>query len=148
MAEAVAKGARAEGAKVELKKVQEAKPEDMLSADGIVVGSPVYYGLPAAEIKAFFDESVKFHRELAGKVGGAFASSGNIGGGNETTVLGIIQMMLIHGMIVQGSVAGDHYGPVSIGAPDDRALSQCEALGQRMARLAARNPQDLQREQI
>lgn len=136
MAQAVSAGAKAAGVNVELKKVQEMKAEEMLVADGIIVGSPVYYGLPAAEIKALFDESAKFHGKLAGKVGGAFAASGNIGGGNETTILSIIQMMLIHGMIVEGSASGDHYGPVSVGAPDDRVLRQCEALGRRVARLA------------
>jgi NAD(P)H dehydrogenase (quinone) len=138
MAASVAEGARVEGVEVELKKVGETKAEEMLLADGIIVGSPVYYGLPAAEIKALFDESVKFHGKLAGKVGGAFASSGNVGGGNETTILAVIQMMLIHGMIVQGNFAGDHYGPVSVKAPDERALQQCEALGRRVAQLAVR----------
>ena len=138
MAEAVAEGARSEGAEVESKKVEDTKPEDMLAADAIVAGSPVYYGLLAGEMKVLFDESVKFHGKLAGKVGGAFASSANIGGGNETTVMSILQMMLIHGMIVEGSATGDHYGPVSIGVPDERVLSQCAALGGRVAQLAAR----------
>jgi len=138
MAESVAAGAQAEGATVELKKVQEVKAEEMLAADGIVVGSPVYYGLPSAEIKALFDESVAFHGKLRGKVGGAFASSGVLGGGNETTILAIIKMMLIHGMIVQGNHKGAHYGPAAVGAPDETALAQCRELGQRVAQLAAR----------
>ncbi|MCS7253034.1 MAG: NAD(P)H-dependent oxidoreductase [Armatimonadota bacterium] len=136
MAEAVAEGVRnVPGVKVELKRVEECTIEDLLRADGIIVGSPTYYGLPASEIKRLFDESVRYHGQLEGKVGGAFSSSANVGGGNETTVLGILQMMLIHGMIVQGAVQGDHYGPVSIGFPDARSRSQCFALGERIAKL-------------
>lgn len=36
---------------------------------------------------------------------------------------------------MQGSSKGDHYGLVSIGSPDERVASQCEALGTRVARL-------------
>jgi len=79
---------------------------------------------------------VRHHGSLSGKVGGAFSSAANIGGGNETTILSILQAMLIHGMIVPGTADGDHYGPVSIGAPDERASKQCRALGERIAELA------------
>jgi NAD(P)H dehydrogenase (quinone) len=82
-----------------------------------------------------FDESVRFHGELEGRVGGAFTSSANPGGGNETTILEILHAMLVHGMVVQGTHSGDHYGPVAVGAPDERALKGCKALGRRMARL-------------
>ncbi|MBU4140306.1 MAG: flavodoxin family protein, partial [Candidatus Omnitrophica bacterium] len=96
---------------------------------------PTYYGSMAYQIKQLLDESVEFHGELAGKVGAAFSSSANVGGGNETTILDIICAMLIHGMIVQGDSSGDHYGPVAIGAPDARASKQCKRLGQRVAEL-------------
>ncbi|MFQ6098879.1 MAG: flavodoxin family protein [Armatimonadota bacterium] len=138
MANLVAEGARTEGVDGEIKKVVDTTPEDLLSADGIIVGSPTYYGLPAAEIKALFDESVKHHGRLSGKVGGAFSSAANIGGGNETTILAMLQMMLIHGMVVQGTAEGDHYGPVAINAPDDRSTPQCRALGKRVAELVAK----------
>ncbi|HOQ04725.1 MAG TPA: hypothetical protein PKY88_05890 [Anaerohalosphaeraceae bacterium] len=47
-------------------------------------------------------------------------------------------MMLIHGMIIQGDPQGDHYGPVSIGKPDNRVLEQCTRRGQRIAALTKR----------
>ncbi len=80
-----------------------------------------------------FDDSVRFYGKLIGKVGGAFTSSANIGGGNETTILSIVQMMLIHGMIVQGTTDGGHYGPVAIGSPDEKTLKECRNLGKRVA---------------
>jgi NAD(P)H dehydrogenase (quinone) len=138
MAEIVAEGAEKEGVSVTLKDVEETKPRELLEFDGIVAGSPTYYGGMAGTMKDFFDASVAHHGKLAGKVGGAFSSSMNIGGGNETTILDILHTMLIHGMIVHGTAEGDHYGPVAIATPDDRAKAQCEALGKRVAALTRR----------
>ncbi|MCM8818798.1 MAG: flavodoxin family protein [Candidatus Omnitrophica bacterium] len=135
MAESVAEGVKEEGLEYALKKVEETKIEDLLEFDGIIVGSPTYFGLPSAEIKKLFDDSVKYYGKLEGKIGGAFTSSVNIGGGNETTIMGIIQMMLIHGMIIQGTTKSDHYGPVSIGSPNDKIKKDCKELGKRIAKL-------------
>jgi len=136
MAEEVAQGAADAGAEVALKAVQEASVDDLADADGVILGSPTYYGHSSGPMRTFLDKSIKYHGRLSGKVGGAFASSANIGGGNETTVLDLLHALLIHGMIIEGTADGDHYGPVSIGAPDDRVTSQCRALGKRVAVLA------------
>lgn len=135
MAKAVAEGAAAGGLEVATAKVEGFKAERLKDYAAIVVGSPTYYGTMAAEVKRLFDESVRLHGALEGKVGGAFATSANIGGGNETTIMDILQAMLIHGMVVQGTHVGGHYGPVAIGAPDARALEECRALGRRTAKL-------------
>ena len=50
--------------------------------------------------------------------------------------MGIIEAMLISGMVVAGDPQGDHYGPVSIGKPDQRVEQQCIRRGQRIAELA------------
>ncbi|HCJ66019.1 MAG TPA: flavodoxin [Elusimicrobia bacterium] len=135
MAKMVKKGAETENVEVELKRVEQTNIEDLLEADGIIIGSPTYYGTLAAPIKKLIDESVKYHGELVGKVGGAFTSSANIGGGNETTIFSILEAFLIHGMVIQGAFDGDHYGPVSIGKPNKRAERECEELGRRVAEL-------------
>jgi len=136
MAEIIADAAEKEGAKVLLKDVEETKPDELLDHDAIMIGSPTYYGGMAGKLKDFLDSTVVHHGKLAGKVGGAFSSSANIGGGNETTILNILHALLIHGMIVQGTSDGDHYGPVAIDAPDERSSVHCQALGRRMAALA------------
>jgi len=139
MAEAVGEGAReVSGAEVEVLPVGNVAARDLLGYDAIAMGSPTYYGTMAAELKQLLDESVAFHGQLEGKVGGAFASSANVGGGNETTVMDILKALLIHGMVVQGRSSGDHYGPVAIGAPDERATSQCADMGRVMAELAVK----------
>jgi len=136
MAKFVAEGAESAGADVTLKKIADVSADELLNYDAIIIGSPTYYGLMAAEVKQLFDESVKFHGQLEGKVGAAFSSAANIGGGNETTVRSILDAMLIHGMIIRGNSQGDHYGPVSIGSPDSRVEEQCRTLGRRTAELA------------
>ncbi|RKY36301.1 MAG: flavodoxin family protein [Candidatus Omnitrophota bacterium] len=135
MAEVIADAIQKEGVECDLKSTSEIDASKFLNYDAIIIGSPTYYGTMAAEIKALLDESVNFHGRLDGKIGGAFSSSANVGGGNETTVLDIINAMLIHGMIIQGDPKGDHYGPVSIGSPDDRVISNCKRFGKRIAQL-------------
>ncbi len=135
MAEIIAGAMNEADLPTECKSVDKVKAEDLLGYDAIVVGSPTYYGHMAGPIKQLFDDTVSRHGKLDGKVGGAFSSAANIGGGNETTIMGIIEAMLISGMVVQGDPQGDHYGPVSIGKPDDRVKQQCQRRGLRIAEL-------------
>jgi NAD(P)H dehydrogenase (quinone) len=135
MAELIKSGVEKEKVEVILKDVNSAKVGDLLEADAIIMGSPVYYGSMAAPLKQLLDDSVVNHGDLDGKIGGAFSSSANIAGGNETTILDILNAMLIHGMIIQGDPQGDHYGPVSIGKPEQRAEKECVRFGQRIAKL-------------
>ena len=126
MAEIVRRGVEEEGGvEVVLKRVEETTAEDLLEPEGILIGSPTYYGTMSWQVKKLFDESVEYHGKLEGKVGGAFSSAGGVGGGNETTVMNIVKALLIHGMIVPGNSVGDHYGPVAVGAPDSRSETNC-----------------------
>jgi len=135
MAEIIAKSMNETDLQTECKSVSDVRAQKLLDYDAIVVGSPTYYGHMAGPIKQLIDDTVEFHGKLDGKIGAAFSSSANIAGGNETTILGIIEAMLIAGCIVQGDPQGDHYGPVSIGKPDDRVRRQCVRRGRRIAEL-------------
>ncbi len=135
MADIIAKSMNEAGLQTECKSVSDIEAQDLLNYDAIVVGSPTYYGHMAGPIKQLFDDIVSFHGKLDGKIGAAFTSSANIGGGNETTIMGIIEAMLIAGCVVQGDPQGDHYGPVSIGKPDERVKQQCIRRGRRIAEL-------------
>jgi NAD(P)H dehydrogenase (quinone) len=131
MAKLITSHLKNHGNEITLKKAQDAKPDDFKKVDGIIIGSPTYYGSMAAEVKKLLDASVSLHGRLDGKVGAAFSSAANTAGGNETTVLSILQAMLIHGFIIQGDPQGSHYGPVAIGEPDDRAEKECVRLAER-----------------
>lgn len=135
MAVMIAESLEKEGVATDLRDVPEVVVDDLVKYDAIVIGSPTYYGTMSAEIKRLLDDSVKLHGKLDGKIGAAFASSANLAGGNETTILDILNAMLIHGMIIHGDPKGSHYGPVAVGAPDDRAKGECIRLAQRIAKL-------------
>lgn len=135
MAHAVAEGVEAEGVDVEVKRVAEASVDELPEVDGLILGSPVYYGLPSGKLKEFIDASVKHHGKLDGKVGAAFASSGGTHSGAETTIIALLEALLIHGMVVQGTSGRNHYGAASVGAPDDTAAETCRKLGERVAKL-------------
>lgn len=77
-----------EGARVVLAammKVPEARPENLLSADLIIMGSPTYFGNVTAEMKAFMDATggLWFQGKLVGKKLFAYASAGNAEGGGD-----------------------------------------------------------------
>ncbi len=136
MAYAVAEGAKQAGkAEVTVKKVDEATVKDLQEADGIIMGSPTYYGQMSAKLKALIDESVKIHGKLQGKIGAAFTSSGGTATGAETTLLSIIQAMLVHGMIVQGRANDKHYGAAAVGTPTEKEIESCKQLGKIVATL-------------
>ncbi|HTY07586.1 MAG TPA: flavodoxin family protein [Candidatus Edwardsbacteria bacterium] len=137
LAKAVAQGAaRVKGTRVELKKADKVELNDLLAADGIIVGSPAYYGLMTARLKRLFDASVKIHGRLEGKAGAAFTTAGSTATGAETTLLSILTAMLVHGMVVQGRSGEKHFGPACVGKPNAEALKLGRELGKRTALLA------------
>jgi NAD(P)H dehydrogenase (quinone) len=138
MADMIAQAMIDAGLLTDCKSVDKVGVDDLLKYDAIVVGSPTYYGGMAAQVKQLIDDSVVKHGQLDGKVGAAFSSSANIAGGNETTVLNILHAMIISWMVIQGDPQGDHYGPVSIGRPDQRVEKLCARWGKRIAELTAK----------
>ncbi len=129
-----------DGIEVDLKSVENTTVDDLLSSDGIILGSPTYFGTMATEVKKLIDLSVKCFGRLNGKTGGAFTSSNQIGGGNETTLLSILQGLLVHGMIIQGIQKGNHYGPVAIKDPDEKSKKECIKYGKQIGELIMRKP--------
>ena len=142
MALAVSKGAeQISDTEVTVKKAEQTKLDDLLAADAIIMGSPTYYGQMSAKLKALIDDSVKVHEKLAGKVGAAFTSAGGTASGAETTLLSIVQAMLIHGMIIQGRADDKHYGVAVQGSPKKKDLEYLEDLGKNVASLVKKlNP--------
>ena len=125
MAEAVAEGARSvEGAVVDIKRVPElvpedlarksgykldqaapiAKPEDLADYDAVIIGAGTRYGTAASQMRNFLDQTggIWMKGALVGKVGAAFTSTATQHGGQETTLIGLIQTLLHHGMLIAG----------------------------------------------
>ena len=136
MAEAVAEGVRSvENVECVLKTVPQTTNDDWLAADGIIVGSPTYFGQMASRVKQMFDVTEKIYGKLEGKVGAAFTTSGGAGCGHEMTNMSIITAMLVAGMVVPGTTQGPHFGPFAVGAPEARDLQQAREMGVRVATL-------------
>ncbi len=139
MASVIAEGAkRIESTKVVVKRADQTETKDLVNADAIVMGSPTYYGGMSGKLKSLIDESVRVHGKLDGKVGAAFTSSGGTATGAETTLLSILQAMLVHGMIVQGRSDDKHYGAAAVGQSKDKDIESCRDLGERVAKLASK----------
>ncbi len=92
LAEEIAKGVEnIEGVKPLLRHTSEVSKDDFLASEGIIAGSPVYFGVMAAGLKKVFDDYVGIRKKMEGKVGAAFATSNDATGGKETTMMSIIQ---------------------------------------------------------
>jgi NAD(P)H dehydrogenase (quinone) len=138
LAEAIAEGAgQVDGVEVVLRHTRDVTRDEFAAADGLIVGSPVYFGTMAAQLKRVLDDFVGVRRKMESKVGAAFSTAGDASGGKETTIMSIIQALLIYGMIIVGDPmsATGHYGTACVQAPDSAALENGQKLGRRVAEL-------------
>ncbi len=140
LARAIAVGVENAGGTPVLKRAADVVKEDLLAADGLIFGSPVYFGTPTAELKDLIDRTVTVRRKLRDKVGAAFTTSGNLTGGKETTMLAIHLAFFIHEMIIVGDPieAGGHFGVACKGAPQPDDERCGELLGERVCKVAAK----------
>ena len=124
MAQAVAVGARAAGAQVDVKRVPETVPAEIAKSahfkldqaapvatvaelegyDAIIVGAPTRYGRMPSQMAAFLDQTggLWARGALNGKVGGAFTSTATQHGGQEVTLFSIITNLMHLGMVIVG----------------------------------------------
>jgi NAD(P)H dehydrogenase (quinone) len=124
MAYAAAEGARAAGADVTVKRVPElvpedvakqfhykldqqaeiARPEELADYDAVIFGTPTRYGMMAAQMKNFLDQTGALWAEgkLVGKVGSVITSSATQHGGQESTILSFHTVLLHQGMVIVG----------------------------------------------
>ena len=147
MARAVADGVAASGlAEPSLKTIEEASREDLLSADGLVLGSPNWSGVTGS-FKQWLDAQGDLweERALAGRPGAAFTAGTGRHSGLETTLWQLIHWMLACGMVIVGlpwsermRTAGSYYGATAAGAVTEDDLAQARELGLRLAGFTAR----------
>jgi NAD(P)H dehydrogenase (quinone) len=129
MAEAVAEGVKqVAGAEVELRRVPETLPDEVLAkmgaldaqkafshvpvctvdelpgADAIIFGTPTRFGNMCGQMRQFLDATGQLwaNGSLVGKVGSVFTSSATQHGGQESTILSFHITLLHHGFVVVG----------------------------------------------
>jgi NAD(P)H dehydrogenase (quinone) len=146
MVEPIEQGILDGGATVAVRTVEEVRWEEMLAADGIIVGTPVRFGDVDWQIKRLFDVTAiqDYPGPLSGKVGGAFTGGSRPGSGAELALLSMIHILLNHGMVIQGNAHSSHYGPVSLRESAKEDVEQtCIDWGRHWAHLVRRLNGDL-----
>lgn len=126
--------------------------EDLAGCAGLALGSPTRFGNMASEMKYFWDQttSLWLNGALHDKPACVFTASGSMHGGQESTLLSMLNPLFHHGMMILGlpnslpalsntKTGGTPYGASHVSGPrHDQALSQdektlCEAMGKRLA---------------
>lgn len=125
MAEAVAEGAKAAGAKVVVKTGLEATVDDLLECDALALGSPDYFSYIAGGLKDFLDRTY-YHSQgkVVGKPTGLFASAG----GPPDRVLGVLRQAVSWFKL---ALVADPVG--TSGGVSEAALADCRTLGATLA---------------
>lgn len=102
--------------------------EQLAAADGIVFGSPVYFGTVSAQAKTIMDRTYAFlaDRRLKGKVAAPVLAARRVGGGQTRTLL--YGFFMSHGMIpVRGAIGyGRERGEVKQGVGGARGAMALE----------------------
>ena len=147
MAHAVAAGVEASGlASSSLITIDQASRDDLIAADGIILGSPNWSGITGS-FKQWLDDQGDLWEELllAGRPGAAFTTGTGRHSGLETTLQQLVHWMLAGGMVIVGlpwsermRVSGSYYGATAAGTVTDDDLAQARDLGARLAEIAAR----------
>ena len=113
-------------------------------ADGLIVGSPVYFGTVSAQLKAVWDKGRKIRSEkkLMNVVGGGISVGSSRFGGQETTIRAIQDMFLVQGMIVVGDgYYQDDCGHLGAAGQnpareDENAIKRARIMGKRIFEVA------------
>ena len=110
------------------------------ACDGLIIGSPVYFGMVSGTLKNMMDRTVPLRPtydqdlELAGKVGAGIACAGFRNGGQETTLQNIHTFLLQQNMRVVSDGRGySHAGGTIMGEAKE------DTLGLRTVENLARN---------
>lgn len=79
-------------------------PDDLVSADAIIFGTPTRFGNMCGQMRQFLDSTGGIWAKglLVGKVGSVFTSSATQHGGQESTILSFHTTLLHQGMIIVG----------------------------------------------
>lgn len=113
--------------------------QDLLDADGIIIGSPVYFWSVSSYAKVFMDRTYALRyptRRLEGKVGGAITVASHRGCSYALSTIN--NFFLHHNMIVAGlGVSGYAFKKGEV-VKDGRAMRQSRELGERIVKLISR----------
>lgn len=150
MAKSVAEGAqKVNGAEVRLLTIEKTSTDDLLWADGIILGSPVHSANIAAAVQEFIRTWPFEGQELKDKIGAVFVTGGGISAGEELAQMNLIHTMMVFNMIIVGGPTWDQpFGASAVTGEtpfrsdseeawiDPIFIKKASALGERVANLA------------
>ncbi len=131
-----------------------ANMDDLKNCDGLLIGSPSYFGNMAAPLKYFLDQSsqVWLSGALIGKPAGVFTATSSHHGGQESLLISMMIPLMHHGMIISGipysepalqqtQTGGTPYGASHVSGKQGQQLSEhesdiCKTLGRQIAELS------------
>ncbi|MEM1554757.1 MAG: NAD(P)H-dependent oxidoreductase [Thermoproteota archaeon] len=132
LAKAVAEGVeKVEDAKAELKRVEHANVEDLVSCDAVAFGSPNYFNYMAGLMKDFFDRAWNIREKVFGKPAAAFTCGGS---SSNAALLSIERIFPAFRM--EKVVEGIAWGLRDQGSPFEKDLSELKRLGEALAKAA------------
>ncbi len=147
LAAAVVEGAASvRGAEVRDRPVDQARKEELLECDALILGSPNWTGM-TGKLKHWMDYTGDLWEsgELAGKVGACFTAGWSRAAGTEATLLQLFHLLIGHGMIFVGlpwseamRESGSYYGATAFGHATELDREQARRLGERAAQFAVR----------
>lgn len=130
---------------------------DLAHCDALIIGSPTRFGNMSAAMKHFLDgtSGLWMSGGLVGKPAAVFTSSSSMHGGQESTLLSMMNPLLHHGMVICGLpytepslsktvTGGTPYGASHVaGSSNSNPISDdekklCIALGKRVAEMSIR----------
>ena len=149
MAAAVREGAASvAGVEIVLRKVADVTADDIVKADGIVLGTPVEWGNLSAEAKGFLDRvGAALGKAGAtfgeGRTAAVFCTAGNASNGQEMARMGAIAAFLGMRFVIVGGVGQEGFGSlgpqaVTMGKPpgiNDGDRADARRFGERFARM-------------
>ncbi len=132
--------------------------DDLREAEGVILGSPTRYGNMTAQMKQLIDSTAEIWSkgQMEGKPAGLFTSTASTHGGQESTLLSMMNPLIHLGMIIVGvpysapgmlhteNRGGTPYGASTIAGPQGELspapedLEIAHFLGNRVAAIAKR----------
>ncbi len=105
------------------------------SAAGVIVGTPDYYAAESWQLKQWLDNCPV---QLAGKLGGAYATANFLQGGADIAIQSVLTQILTKGMLIYsgGTALGlpfIHLGPICLKGQEDQAGELFRTYGCRFA---------------
>jgi NAD(P)H dehydrogenase (quinone) len=132
---------------VAVRKVSDVKDSEILEADGILVGTPVQWGNPAASVKQFLDRVGdvlwKAKTNGDGKAAGAFCTGGGVALGKDVARISILSALMTMRFVIVGGVDEAGFGTLGAQATTGEAdpglsaaeLEEARRFGERFARV-------------